>query len=309
VWIVYSVIVVPVQIAFSINSTQQADDFDLFVSGLFFIDIVLSFRTAYESGGEEAYVIVPTNIVLQYLKSWFIIDIASTIPFDVVLQSFFQGSGGSETLKSTRLLKTLRLIRLLKLFRILKLSKYVQEFEDVSGISPVVFDFFKLLIEVLFIGHFVACIWWYTTHLASQITWANSVYGGIQNLHAFDQYLASLYWTFATMTTVGFGDITSVNMSEQLINIFLILVVVSVFGYILANVSTLLSSFNPNDAKKNEKMSEITEYLNEKGVRMGLFFICVDYNLLLMIICSYCHVLCNVYFSSYRYTINLFVSS
>lgn len=42
--------------------------------------------------------------------------------------------------------------------------------------------------------------------------------------------------------------------------------VVSVFGYILANVSTLLSSFNPNDAKKNAKLSEVTEYLNEKGV-------------------------------------------
>jgi len=47
-----------------------------------------------------------------------------------------------------------------------------------------------------------------------------------------DVYVASLYFIVQTMTTVGYGDILSNNMSEFILNIFLKLAGVILFSFV-----------------------------------------------------------------------------
>ena len=49
---------------------------------IFFIDIVLNFHTTYVGAGGEV-VSDPKVIRLNYLKSWFVIDLLSCLPYDV----------------------------------------------------------------------------------------------------------------------------------------------------------------------------------------------------------------------------------
>ena len=49
----------------------------------------------------------------------------------------------------------------------------------------------------------------------------------------------SLYWAFATMTTVGYGDVSAVNDTERIVSIFLMVIGVTLFGYNLFMASAV----------------------------------------------------------------------
>lgn len=78
--IAQSVIVVPFRIGFDWMPQGNWLVADVVTDVAFGIDIMLSFRTAYEAG--QVLVTVPNLMSLHYLRGWFVIDFLSTIPFD-----------------------------------------------------------------------------------------------------------------------------------------------------------------------------------------------------------------------------------
>ena len=80
----YTAIMVPYNVAFR-NKTM--DDvpllvIDSIVDVAFFIDIILNFHTTFVGPAGEV-VSDPKIIRMNYLKSWFIIDLLSCLPYDV----------------------------------------------------------------------------------------------------------------------------------------------------------------------------------------------------------------------------------
>lgn len=63
---------------------------DMFVDIMFIADILINFRTTYLHNGEV--VADPRKIALNYMRSWFLIDSAAAIPFDLLLY----GTGTSD---------------------------------------------------------------------------------------------------------------------------------------------------------------------------------------------------------------------
>lgn len=68
----------------------QAEKFvaiDFIIDFIFLIDIFIAFRTVFidDQGDEE---VRPNKIAARYLKSSFIIDLLSTIPFEPLIQLF-----------------------------------------------------------------------------------------------------------------------------------------------------------------------------------------------------------------------------
>lgn len=270
--ILYSVIAVPVQIGFGREAAGAVSIWDDFVDCMFFTDLLLSIRTAYFSAEDDAWVLVPFRVWFEYAKTWFWIDLLSSIPFDTLLLLIL-GSGVSN-ISSVQLVKTIRLTRLVKLVRLVKLSKYVNRVEDMLGVSPATFDLMKLVIEVGFIAHMVCCLWWGVCSNTGEYSWIDDPFmvyrSNLRDGNLGDQYLFSLYWTFVTLATVGYGDITAVNSVEQMVCVFIMMVGATVFGYIVANVATLMGSKNLAEEQTNEKIAEVTEYLREKQVPKSL---------------------------------------
>ena len=80
----YTAIMVPYNVALKNKTSEDVSLLvvDSIVDVIFFIDIVLNFHTTYVGPGGEV-VSDPKVIRLNYLKSWFVIDLLSCLPYDV----------------------------------------------------------------------------------------------------------------------------------------------------------------------------------------------------------------------------------
>lgn len=80
----YTAIMVPYNVAFKNKTSEDVSLLvvDSIVDVIFFIDIVLNFHTTFVGPGGEV-VSDPKVIRMNYLKSWFVIDLLSCLPYDV----------------------------------------------------------------------------------------------------------------------------------------------------------------------------------------------------------------------------------
>ena len=261
VLILFSVIVIPVQIGFGVKSKGGLAAFDLTVDIFFVLDMLVSLRTCYYKDEIDAYVVIPRRIYKHYFMTWFWIDFFSVMPFEAIMEGV---SGADASIFSTlKLLKVIRLMRLLKLARLAKLRQYIARLEDSLGINPATFELLKMMLEVIFIGHLTACIYWYLSVTLSDRAWFDKM--DLREAPLIDRYVASVYWTFTTLSTVGYGDIVPVDTEGRLVTIVVMILGATVFGYIVANVSSLMGSLDVTSTRMNERIAEVTEYLIEKN--------------------------------------------
>ncbi len=218
--ILYSVLVIPVEIAFQEQAYRNSNTVNLYISLMFAIDIVISFRTCYESKHYDALVISNRLIAYNYIQFWFWIDLFSTIPFDDAVSIFTNGDN-SNALQLTQVLKVIRLFRLARVLRIFKLGIYLEKLEDITGVSPVFFELLALMMQVFFIVHIACCIWWGATAAVTPdggtVWFLNGDGDPTIDMDApiARKYLLSVYFTFTTMSTVGYGDIHPQAVSAQ----------------------------------------------------------------------------------------------
>ena len=104
-------------------------------------------------------------------------------------------------------------------------------------------SFMMTVIKVIFFSHMISCMWWGLSTTISTRAWLDDplmVYDPLRYAPFQQQYIASLYWTVTTLTTTGYGDITPENNAEYVLNICIMVMGATVFGYVVANVSTLV---------------------------------------------------------------------
>jgi len=259
--IVYSVVIIPVELAFQLDSSTGLNGFDTFVTIMFFLDICAWFRTTYEDLKFDLIETIPSRLALKYIKNWFVIDAISTIPFDQLTSLFVNGN----SLFGLRIVRVMRLTKLLRMFRLTKLTRYLEKWENISGMSPALFDLFRGLLIIFLCAHFFACFWWGMTSAISSYPWYEYPNMYYENSRAAEKYVASLYWTLVTIDSVGYGDIYAQNSAERMLTIFIFLVGTTFFGYMVATVSSLASSLNRSSAIVTDRIAEISAYLQERN--------------------------------------------
>lgn len=273
--ILYSVISVPYLLGFSIEPTGGLAVFDIIVDVFFILDILVNFRTAHYEETTRVLVTMSGAMAKRYCTSgWFFVDIISGVPFDKFAQAFGPSGGDSYTVRVLKLVRILRLGRLLKLMKVSSLNTLL---EEELGMNPAVIGLGKLGLQVAYIAHLLACGWnaasqakaglctsdydcnWRVTELAGD---------GYQSGErgASSVYLASFYWCFTTMTTVGYGDIIPGTVAERAFAIFAMLVGVTVFGYIVGSMANIVRTLGEAETLFKSKMDEVKEYLKEQDI-------------------------------------------
>lgn len=61
--------------------------FNLWVDLMFIVDILINFRTTFVKSSTDEVISCPKQIVLHYLKTWFLVDFVAAIPFEFMVLS------------------------------------------------------------------------------------------------------------------------------------------------------------------------------------------------------------------------------
>ena len=281
--IFYSIIEVPYRIGFQRSPNEFTGAINETVDAIFFCDIVLSFNTGYVDRLTDLLVTDRHLIRKSYMAFWFWIDLASTLPFDkMVAAALTLQNGGNDHVSTMRLIRVLRLMRFIKLARLVS-SKTLKDFLDSLHISPALISIVALLLQIFLVAHVVCCFWFFiTTPDATGIiqppsdsnlpfniqTWTTTFdfeYSDVKT-----QYIASLYWVFTTMLTVGYGDIHATNTGERFYAVLAMLVGSLMFGAIIAKVRVLVESRNIKYRELKIRVAEFKSYLEEKRIPLAL---------------------------------------
>lgn len=83
--VVYVAIVLPYRLAFSLEESKANRIISYMIDISFFIDMILTFFTSYFDEINLKEVVNHKDIALKYLKSWFILDVLSIFPFELVI--------------------------------------------------------------------------------------------------------------------------------------------------------------------------------------------------------------------------------
>jgi hyperpolarization activated cyclic nucleotide-gated potassium channel 2 len=217
------------------------------------------------------------KIALNYLRTWLFIDLVASFPYSWLFDGLFKQEEVTSnesyiymTPNLLRLLKLFRFMRLLKLVRLAKVSLIIIKIEDFisSYTLSSLIRFFKLVMVIFFIAHWTACIWYYLGNSEMQThdeTWLIND-AGLQDKGLLERYVASLYWSFTTVSTVGYGDIVPVTMDEKIYSCFTMILACGVFAFTLASVS----SFVDNQTKEADlyrlEIAQMNHFLKIRSI-------------------------------------------
>eukprot|EP00892_Ulva_mutabilis_P003879 jgi/Ulvmu1/1863/UM012_0019.1 len=230
------------------------------IDASFWMDIMFNFRTAYMEPSvhvDDALITSYTRITLRYLRGFFLLDFISTVPWDLVNESM----GLAQLFKISKVGKLVRVMRMLKITKMLRVFKAPKALKQLElRLGRVLTRVLWLVCSVVFILHIFACIFHFSALVSnSETTWVDSS-GIVDASNIIDLYVTSMYWAMSTMATVGYGDVTPIQIAEKLVSMFGMLAGVTVFAYIMSTVSVLLSSINAQSIRTAERQRQLDSF-------------------------------------------------
>ncbi|XP_034040144.1 potassium voltage-gated channel subfamily H member 1a isoform X2 [Thalassophryne amazonica] len=283
----YTAIMVPYNVSFK---TKQNNVtwlvVDSIVDVIFLVDIVLNFHTTFVGPAGEV-ISDPKLIRMNYLKTWFVIDLLSCLPYDVI-NAFENVDEGISSLFSS--LKVVRLLRLGRVAR--KLDHYIEYGAAVLVLLVCVFGL---------AAHWLACIWYSIgdyevideeTNIVRQDSWlfllaetvgtpyrfnasGSGKWEGGPNKHSV--YITSLYFTMTSLTSIGFGNIAPTTDGEKIFAVAMMMIGSLLYATIFGNVTTIFQQMYANTNRYHEMLNSVRDFLKLYQVPKGLSERVMDY--------------------------------
>lgn len=230
----YNSFQIPLEVAFD-PETLQHENFKkltVFIDCMFFIDILVSFRTTFinEFNGQE--IDSSKLMALHYLKGQFIVDFLATVPFDAIA-SLILGEAG--------LFKILGILKLVRVLRLQRMITYLRT----NPQNKSVLILFKLVFFLVMYVHCFGCLWWLL--VVPSKTWIPPYQWGNPDawFDIYDQsvtyrYLGSVHTSMMCLTGNCIGPRNSIQIIIASIGLFTGAVInANMFGELAVQVTNL----------------------------------------------------------------------
>ncbi|NXW61070.1 KCNH1 protein, partial [Eurystomus gularis] len=309
----YTAILVPYNVSFKTKQNNVAWlVVDSIVDVIFLVDIVLNFHTTFVGPAGEV-ISDPKLIRMNYLKTWFVIDLLSCLPYDVINAfenvdevsilvplppvNYYLMVGGrwerEERNGISSLFSSLKVVRLLRLGRVArKLDHYIEYGAAVLVLLVCVFGL---------AAHWLACIWYSIgdyevidedTNTIRTESWLYQLGMSIGTPYRFNAsgfgkweggpskdsvYISSLYFTMTSLTSVGFGNIAPTTDGEKIFAVAMMMIGSLLYATIFGNVTTIFQQMYANTNRYHEMLNSVRDFLKLYQVPKGLSERVMDY--------------------------------
>jgi len=284
-------IVLPVDLAFR---TSMPQTWYLWFTAFFSLDILINLNTGYFH--ESKLIMHRRFFTKKYLRTWFLVDLISTVPWEFVLSGGTVGSSAS-----SRGLFELRLANFMRGLRLLRLTKSVSKVQRLEAAYFCALRRFQLRILitkiVIILGivcHWSACVWGIIgdaklighpvaddpSYMIGTCTMGgpceNGVEGspwrhryGLNNYSQWTQYLVAMQ--YATALVFG-GDVPVTPGTSQERIFATIMMVVGAFtcSIIVGEVLMVLTRQREQTLAFDEKMGNVHNFMSMRLVPLEL---------------------------------------
>ncbi|EAS05442.2 cation channel family protein (macronuclear) [Tetrahymena thermophila SB210] len=247
----FQLIIYPLKSSFQIqdleNNQIYEDLFRIFPIIIGLLEISFSFNISYYENG----IIISDRkeIIKNYFKKKFFFDIVCIL---IVQLNYNNGMFIVDLLFAIFSIK-----------KIIINIKTINEHFQIEQRFSTSYDLMKLCLLVFYMGHYCACGYYYIGMLYSP-NWI--IHYGFSNDAWYSNYVNSLYFTFITMITVGFGDIAPINSYEKIYVIFMTIGTCGVFAYSINTIGRIFSEMALSEAKYRNKKFEITKLMQQRNI-------------------------------------------
>ncbi|CAH2074190.1 unnamed protein product, partial [Iphiclides podalirius] len=234
---------------------------DVVVEALFIIDIVLNFRTTFVSKKGEV-VSDFKAIALNYIRSWFVVDLLAALPFDLLYASDVYS--GTESTHGN--------VHLVKLTRLLRLARLLQKMDRYSQYSALILTL--LMLSFTLVAHWLACIWFIIAEKEIEnhrneswdLGWINNLAERLKvpivNISHSESYVTALYFTCSSLTSVGFGNVSANTLPEKVFSILTMLIGALMHAVVFGNVTAIIQRMYSRRSMYQSKWRDLKDFLS-----------------------------------------------
>ena len=257
----------PIFLGYKNNFCRDNSSFEsIFFYGIdfvYFIDVITGFFRAYYNF-EEFLIRNNIDIIINYLRGWFVFDFFEGIPFYTLLNIHEKKCNeiSFHYIYDVDLYKLSYSVLIIKIFKIFKtfnhnkaMDKIIDFLNNNEFFNVWNVVFFTLLITLSLL-HFCSCIFIFLGKIFYP-GWI--VLKDIQNQSFSYIYITAFYYVMTTLTTVGYGDISVLTAQERFYQIIVLLVGTCAYSWILTFISNYIKKMHERYIDFENKVKILSE--------------------------------------------------
>jgi len=258
----YDVVVTPMQLS---GLLPEFRAMQFVVLAFWCADIFVNFITGYYK--DYRVELSPGMTARHYFKTWFLVDF-SIVMFDflsVAVGEMEDSNGVVRLIRGSRLPRLLRLFRLLRLLRVrslIEIGNWIAGCLD-SERHVVLFRVFTLIVGILVLNHFIACLW-YLVGTEGELTWLTH-----QDMDTAHAYAAALHWSL-TQFTPATQNLAPISFNERIVASAVVLIALITFSTFLGKMTSAMTQLLKLNAQRYSHESKLRRFFSENDVPENL---------------------------------------